>query len=437
MTLLRLFFLLCCAYVSTAQSPTIDSLLLIDKAEVYFETGLSELDSSSLVTISTFHANSSKRKCDSVYISAHTDNVGEDGNNMALSLARAQVVRQQLIDLGMAANSIRIEEFGESQPIASNLTARGRKLNRRSALTAFKKIRMTKLSGHLRDEVTQKGIRGNVYVGTAIVKSNLITDSLGYFETTVPVGAVVKMRPSAYGYFMASDTLFKPKPPVDIKVDLYLRPKLKDIAVETYIYKGQLVDSLTGFGLKGEIKIIMKNDVQTYESQGDGTFEILLRADQRAELKALVRDYLPTSFTIEQPKNSDVHVIRLSPLLKGSAMTFNDLVFENSEAILMKSSESELEQILNFMRLNPSVRIEIAGHVDDAYSPPLEKNEPLFLLSVDRAKAIYDYLVENGIDESRMIYEGYGNWYPVFPEPQTDEEHEANRRVEIKILNED
>jgi outer membrane protein OmpA-like peptidoglycan-associated protein len=437
MTTFRLLLLVCCTHLATAQSSIIDSLLLIDEAEVYFETGIADLDSLAATTIATFYTNSLKRRSDSIYISAHTDNVGENGNNMRLSLERAKKVRQQLVILGMKEDIIRIEEFGESQPIASNLTARGRKLNRRSVLTAFKKIRMTRLSGYLLDESTQKGIQGDVYVGSALMKTNLITDTSGYFETTVPIGAALKLRPSAYGYFMTSDTLFKPKPPVDIEVKLYLRPFLKNKKVETFLFKGQLVDSLSGHGLQGEIVMSTKGKMQQYQTQEDGSFEILLRLDQTSQLKALVRDYLPTQVTVDSVINEKTQVIRLSPLVKGSTIAFQDLVFEKNEPTLMKESKIELDNILDFMRLNTSIRVEIAGHVDDAYSPVLEETDPLHLLSVARAKTVYNYLITNEIAADRLEYKGYGNQQSLYTKPITDEEHKANRRVEIRILNED
>jgi outer membrane protein OmpA-like peptidoglycan-associated protein len=75
--------------------------------------------------------------------------------------------------------------------------------------------------------------------------------------------------------------------------------------------------------------------------------------------------------------------------------------------------------------------------VDDAYSPVLEETDPLHLLSVARAKTVYNYLITNEIAADRLEYKGYGNQQSLYTKPITDEEHKANRRVEIRILNED
>jgi outer membrane protein OmpA-like peptidoglycan-associated protein len=74
---------------------------------------------------------------------------------------------------------------------------------------------------------------------------------------------------------------------------------------------------------------------------------------------------------------------------------------------------------------NPTLEIEIAGHVCCADDMPL---------SVLRAKTVYSYLVKNGISEKRMTYRGYSRNKPIFEDDSFEENARANRRVEIKIL---
>lgn len=66
-----------------------------------------------------------------VEISGHTDNQGDDARNMTLSQARADAVRQYLVDKGVAAERVVAIGFGETQPVASNKTGKGRAQNRR------------------------------------------------------------------------------------------------------------------------------------------------------------------------------------------------------------------------------------------------------------------------------------------------------------------
>ena len=54
-------------------------------------------------------------------------------------------------------------------------------------------------------------------------------------------------------------------------------------------------------------------------------------------------------------------------------------------------------------------------------------------ISEARAKRVMMYLIDNGIDRSRLEAVGYGNTRPIFPEPKFFYEEQANRRVEILV----
>lgn len=69
-----------------------------------------------------------------IEIQGHTDNVGSDAYNQALSERRAASVKAFLIEQGIAASRITTVGFGESRPVAENDTAAGRALNRRVAI---------------------------------------------------------------------------------------------------------------------------------------------------------------------------------------------------------------------------------------------------------------------------------------------------------------
>ncbi|HEV3326860.1 MAG TPA: OmpA family protein [Puia sp.] len=76
--------------------------------------------------------------------------------------------------------------------------------------------------------------------------------------------------------------------------------------------------------------------------------------------------------------------------------------------------------------------LEIDGYVN-SFVPLRGPKDPLFILSVKRAKYIYDYLVDAGFDPNKLTYKGMGNASPINPDPATREEMNANMRVEIKV----
>ena len=85
------------------------------------------------------------------------------------------------------------------------------------------------------------------------------------------------------------------------------------------------------------------------------------------------------------------------------------------------------------MRLNDSIHVEIAGHVNFPNRGPVSTDSWEFDLSFRRARMVYQHLVENGIDQDRLLYNGYGNWEMVYPNARLEEHQAANRRVEVRI----
>jgi outer membrane protein OmpA-like peptidoglycan-associated protein len=72
--------------------------------------------------------------------------------------------------------------------------------------------------------------------------------------------------------------------------------------------------------------------------------------------------------------------------------------------------------------------IELSGHTDNKGKDKYNMN-----LSLNRAKAVYTYLIEHGIKENRLRYKGFGATQPI-ADNKTDEGRAKNRRVEFKIL---
>lgn len=99
---------------------------------VFFETGSAALKASSTVELDRLKTLLNENPALKIQINGHTDNVGSDEDNLALSEARAVAVQQYLIDQGIAGDRLRAKGFGETQPIDNNDTDMGRRNNRRT-----------------------------------------------------------------------------------------------------------------------------------------------------------------------------------------------------------------------------------------------------------------------------------------------------------------
>ncbi len=127
--------------------------------------------------------------------------------------------------------------------------------------------------------------------------------------------------------------------------------------------------------------------------------------------------------------------IDINKLKVNQAFALNNLFFAPGIDFLLPESDPDLVFLVGFMRENPKVTVRIEGHVCCLGSQVgIDARYKDGYLSAYRAKAIFDYLAQNGIDTARMKTIGLGNNDPVVKEEVTEEDRCKNRRVEIRIM---
>ncbi len=120
--------------------------------------------------------------------------------------------------------------------------------------------------------------------------------------------------------------------------------------------------------------------------------------------------------------------VPLSPISVGAKISLRNIFYETNSFTLQNESKYEILKLRDFMRSNPTVRIEISGHTDNVGNDVSNQT-----LSTNRAKSVYDQLIKMGIESSRLVYKGYGKTQPI--DVNTTEQGRAkNRRTEIKII---
>ncbi len=120
--------------------------------------------------------------------------------------------------------------------------------------------------------------------------------------------------------------------------------------------------------------------------------------------------------------------IALSKPEIGTTVTLANIFFETDRYNLMPESHYELDRLVEYMKQNPSIRIEIGGHTDNAGTEAHNLE-----LSTNRAMAIVNYLMAKDIPPSRLSYRGYGSSMPCAPN-DSPENMAKNRRTEFKIV---
>ena len=118
-------------------------------------------------------------------------------------------------------------------------------------------------------------------------------------------------------------------------------------------------------------------------------------------------------------------------LEEGKSFTFDNIQFYAGSAIFLPEARPALDSLLDIMRKNLTLKIEIQGHVNG----PFENNNNSFQeLSEQRAEAVFEFLNDNNIPSDRMTHLGFGNTRMLFPQAISEMEMQPNRRVEIKVI---
>jgi outer membrane protein OmpA-like peptidoglycan-associated protein len=180
--------------------------------------------------------------------------------------------------------------------------------------------------------------------------------------------------------------------------------------------------------------------VKTHLKNTKESFKSIIKASAMGETIKYGNDFqlnrcVELIFIYDEKKN----INNLAAYAKGDKIVLENILFENNAHVFLPSSLPILKKLAETLKQNLEVKIEIQGHVccggnNKDHDLMDETATPVMKISESRAKAVYDYLIENGIESGRLKYIGLSFKYPrVFPE-NSEEDRGKNRRVEIEIL---
>ena len=165
-----------------------------------------------------------------------------------------------------------------------------------------------------------------------------------------------------------------------------------------------------------------------------GKYKLVLPYGKNYGITANAKGLIPTSINVDLSTargrylELDDRDLSMVPLVKGNTATVNNLFFDLGKAALKPESEPELKRILQVMKENKALVIEISGHTDNTGSDEINNK-----LSLERANAVKEYLLNGLIESTRIRTKGYGKSKPK-ADNATEEGRQINRRVEIEIL---
>jgi outer membrane protein OmpA-like peptidoglycan-associated protein len=220
-------------------------------------------------------------------------------------------------------------------------------------------------------------------------------------------------------------------------LDLYQFEMPEHLRPEPVNYlKGKVYDAATNIPLEAKFELIDIETgevvIQSYSDEKTGDYLVSLPINKEYVLNASKEGYLFFSenfmLTAGNAKTPFTKDVPLQKIEVGKTVVLKNIFFETNKFDLKPKSKTELNKLVGFLTKNATAKIELGGHTDNVGN--IKANQ---VLSNNRAKAVFDYLVENGIAKERLSTQGYGDTNPIASN-DTEEGRAENRRTEFKII---
>jgi outer membrane protein OmpA-like peptidoglycan-associated protein len=202
------------------------------------------------------------------------------------------------------------------------------------------------------------------------------------------------------------------------------------------VLKGQVIDEETKQPVEGDIEITdnAKNvSISKQRSNSStGNFLLSLPSGKNYGISVSASGYLFHSENFDLQDTATykevVKVIELKKVKVGKTIVLNNVFYDFDKATLRPESSTELDALVQLLKDNEKLRIELGSHTDDKGADDYNLK-----LSDARAASVVAYLVGKGIAQDRLVAKGYGESTPVASN-ETDEGRQQNRRTEFKVL---
>ncbi|MCQ2973640.1 MAG: OmpA family protein [Bacteroidales bacterium] len=281
-------------------------------------------------------------------------------------------------------------------------------------LNVFDKTMLDPISTEF--EVTADGEEQDVHI------ENL---SLGRYKLTIPIGKKYSIN--------ISQDLYEPYyMDLDLSQTIQFRDFERDIELNSQ--KEPVQFQISGVTSPIEIEIInlstneRRITIVTTDEKGNVT--AYLRKGDKYQVNIMPKGYSFYNGTLDLTQNKQKYEIatKLEPLIEDVKMQLNNITFETNSADITSTSYEELERLVDLLKINNELKVEISAHTDDKGSESYNLK-----LSERRAVAVVSYLKGKGIFGNRLVTKGYGKSMPLVPNT-SDENRAVNRRVEFKII---
>ena len=204
---------------------------------------------------------------------------------------------------------------------------------------------------------------------------------------------------------------------------------------KTLWVKGNVFDEKTKQGLPSAVELINLATAQTIskvQTDEEGNYLITLPIGNDYAFNVNRKGYLfySENFFLKQSSTDTTYTINipLTPIEINASIVLKNIFFDVNKAELKQESMIELDRVIQLLKENPAVKIEIGGHTDNVGKPADN-----LVLSNNRAKSVINYFLYKGIPADRISSKGFGETKPV-AENTSEAGRAKNRRTELRVV---
>lgn len=265
-------------------------------------------------------------------------------------------------------------------------------------------------------------------------------DAKGNWSAPVNLGYPINTEADEVGFFASTDgklgyfssNSVKGSSGYDVfSFNLHPKARPEKVTLQKGEFKADGPDSLVSATI--ELKNTFTNELTRIDVDSvTGQYAFVATLDHDVVMTIKKNGYAFESEYISANDSSNIGPVKKNILLEkidlGKSYTINDILFATNSYIVNDTIKAVVNEFADYLKQNPKLHVTIEGHTDNVGNPADN-----LILSQNRAKSIYNYLIGKGIDKPRLSYKGFGETKPI-ANNSTGDGKAKNRRTVFKVI---
>ncbi|MEQ8423544.1 MAG: OmpA family protein, partial [Cyclobacteriaceae bacterium] len=269
--------------------------------------------------------------------------------------------------------------------------------------------------------------------GRELYYAPFLKEEIAFFTSTMNsdgYGDIKMYRPPKEVLDSLMNKMEEIPPDTVVKLVEIIRDKPITSDEKTVRVWGKITNATTNEAIQAKVSFHADSDFQIVAGP-DGRFSTNIPSVDEYSIKVEAPGFVGSFEKLDirtfEMKELEMN-FKLQPVAVGATVNLKSVLFQQSTANLLDESYDELNMVVEFLKTNPNIEIELAGHTDNRGIQVHNMR-----LSRKRVEKVKEYMVSQGIDGKRITGKGYGGIKPI-ADNDAEVTRRLNRRVEFTII---